>query len=320
MSVGDNISTSSLTFPMPDPSTPKVPINASAGHLCVHVEGTTAADVPFLFEQQPKRLGASFVASAALDVAFAALLIFVSRIPIRSATTAALLPDQPNANIIWLQVPGPGGGGGGGGNRMKEPPRKAELPGKDKITVPVSKPPQLETPKEVKNDPPPLQQVNIPAKVLASSTDSLSGIIEAVPGPPTPSLGSGSGGGAGTGTGTGIGSGNGSGLGPGSGGGTGGGIYQPGNGVTWPTVIKEVKPQYTSDAMRAKVQGVVVLQCIVNADGTVGNVEVVRSLDPTFGLDQEAIKAAKQWRFRPSMRLGQPVSVQVRLELEFTIR
>src|SRR5207247_2591679 len=102
-----------------------------------------------------------------------ALLVFVGRIPIRPVATTALLPDQPNANIIWLQTPGPGGGGGGGGNRMKEPPRKAELPGKDKITVPVSKPPQLETPKEVKNDPPPIQQVNIPAKVLASSSDTL---------------------------------------------------------------------------------------------------------------------------------------------------
>src|SRR5207253_2124953 len=100
----------------------------------------------------------------------------------------------------------------------------------------------------------------------------------------------------------------------------GGGIYHPGNGVTWPSVIKEVKPQYTSDAMRAKVQGKVVLQCVVKADGTIGDVEVIRSLDPTFGLDQEAIKAAKQWRFRPSMRLGEPVAVQVNIELEFSIR
>ncbi len=91
----------------------------------------------------------------------------------------------------------------------------------------------------------------------------------------------------------------GSGLGDGYGGGTGGGAYQVGNGVTRPDVIREVKPQYTSDAMRAKVQGTVLVQCVVRPDGSVGDVQVLRSLDPTFGLDQEAIKAARQWRFRP---------------------
>ena len=59
--------------------------------------------------------------------------------------------------------------------------------------------------------------------------------------------------------------------------------------------------------MRAKVQGTVLLECVVLPDGTVGDVEVVRSLDPTFGLDQEAIKAARQWRFAPGTRFGDPV-------------
>jgi len=318
--VGDNSSTSSLTFLMADSSTNEdVRVNASAGHLCVHVEGAHPAEVPFLFEQKPSRLGMSFAASAAFDIAFALFIVFISRIPVRPVSTAALLPDQPNMNIVWLQQPGPGGGGGGGGNRMKEPPRKAELPGKDKITVPVAKPPTLEM-KEVKNDPPPITPVNIPAKLLASATDTLPGVIESAPSAPSLSQGSGSGGGAGTGTGTGIGPGSGSGLGPGSGGGTGGGVYQPGNGVSFPVKVKEVRPQYTSDAMRAKVQGVVLLQCVVRPDGTVGDVQVVRSLDRDFGLDQEAIKAAKQWLFKPGMRLGEPVSVQVTIELTFTLR
>src|SRR5262245_57124674 len=127
----------------------------------------------------------------------------------------AVLPDQPNEHIIWLSEPGPGGGGGGGGNKMKEPPRQAELPGKDKITVPVEKPPKLEPPQQAKNEPNPIEQLNIPAKDLAAAQDSLPGAIEAPPGAPTISQGSGSGGGAGTGTGTGIGPGSGSGLGPG---------------------------------------------------------------------------------------------------------
>jgi protein TonB len=85
-------------------------------------------------------------------------------------------------------------------------------------------------------------------------------------------------------------------------------------------VLREVRPNYTSDAMRAKVQGVVVLECVVQPDGTVGDVHVTRSLDQTFGLDQEAIKAAKQWRFAPGSRMGEPVPVQISIELTFTLR
>jgi TonB family protein len=107
---------------------------------------------------------------------------------------------------------------------------------------------------------------------------------------------------------------------PGPGGGGGGGAFRPGAGITLPTVVREVKPAYTADAMRAKVQGSVWLECIVMPDGTVGDVKVTRSLDPIFGLDQEAIKAAKQWRFRPGMRQGQPVPVIITIELTFTLR
>jgi len=87
-----------------------------------------------------------------------------------------------------------------------------------------------------------------------------------------------------------------------------------------PRVLKEVKPQYTAEAMRAKIQGAVLVDCVVKADGTVGDVEVLRSLDKTFGLDQEAIKAAKAWQFEPGTRNGEPVPVRVTIELTFTLR
>src|SRR5437773_4183308 len=305
---------------MADPSLPPdVRVNASAGHLSVHLEGDHPVDVPFLFEQREKRIAPAFLGSLASHVAFGLLFVFLIRYSSNTTTVAAVLPEPPNANIIWLSQPGPGGGGGGGGNRMKEPPRQAELPGKDKLTVPVSKPPKVEM-QQVKNEPDPVAQLNIPAKSTAAALDSLPGAIQAPPGPPTLSQGSGTGGGAGTGTGTGVGPGSGSGLGPGSGGGTGGGVYRPGNGVTLPRVLREVKPQYTSDAMRAKVQGTVLLECVVRPDGTVGDVQVVRSLDPTFGLDQQAVAAARKWRFAPGTRLGEPVAVQITIELTFTLR
>ena len=309
-----------ISLPMADiPQAPGVGENLSAGHLSIHIEGAHPIEMPFLFEQQQKRIapaaGASFVAHIVVVVGIILLIKYAPR----GETSAAIVNEKPNEHIVWLSEPGPGGGGGGGGNQMKEPPRQAELPGKDKITVPVEKPKKLEPPKEVKNEPPPAQ-LNIPALTMAAAKDILPGAIDAPPGPPTLSQGSGSGGGSGTGTGGGIGPGNGSGLGPGSGGGTGGGFYRPGNGVLLPQLIREVKPAYTSDAMRAKVQGTVLVQCIVKQDGSVGDVEVLRSLDPTFGLDQEAIKAAKQWRFRPGTRFGEPVPVQITIELTFTLR
>jgi protein TonB len=289
--------------------------STSAGHLSVHLEGLHPADVPFLFEQQPKRIGLSLLASAAFDVLAATLLIFASRYA--PAATTTFLPEQLNTNMVWLAQPGPGGGGGGGGNQMKEPPRQAALPGKDKLTVPVEKPPSLEPPKQPKDEPNPVEQLLIPAKVLASAETSAPGIIDA--GPSTVSQGTGTSGGAGSGAGTGVGPGTGSGLGPGSGGGTGGGVYQPGNGVTPPVPTYVPKPQYTADAMRARIQGTVWVECVVQTNGSCSDTRVVRSLDQTFGLDQEAIKAAKQFRFRPGMRLGEPVAVLVTIELSFTL-
>ncbi len=239
---------------------------------------------------------------------------------------AARMPDTVRAplnsmyfaakDIIWLDQPGPGGGGGGGGNKMPEPPRKAEAPGKDKITVPAAKPPKLENPEPPKDEPKPAQ-IDIPAVAVASGVQEAPGALTGLPGT---SQGPGSGGGAGTGTGSGIGPGTGPGLGPGWGGGQGGGPYRPGNGVLSPRLLVEVKPSYTADAMRAKIQGVVTLEAVVLPDGSVGNVHVTRSLDQTFGLDQEAIKTVKKWRFAPGTRLGQPVPVLVEIELTFTLR
>ena len=315
--VRENIN--SVPFSMPVPLSHEAPANSSAGHLSVHLDQSHASDIPFLFEQQQKRMGPAVLASLLSHVAFAVFAFLLVRYGNSAVRGEPVLPENnPNA-IIWLSQPGPGGGGGGGGNQMKEPPRAAELPGRDKITVPVEKPPVIEAPQIAKVEPNPVEQLNIPAKELAASQDSLPGAIAA---PSTASLsqGSGSGGGAGTGTGSGIGPGRGSGLGPGSGGGTGGGVYRLGTGVSTPVLLREVKPQYTSDAMRAKIQGTVLVECVVRPDGTVGDVQVVRSLDSVFGLDQEAVRAAKQWRFRPGVRMGEPVPVLITIELTFTLR
>jgi protein TonB len=94
--------------------------------------------------------------------------------------------------------------------------------------------------------------------------------------------------------------------------------YRPGNGVSAPKLVKEVKPNYTPEARAAKIQGTVLLSAVVREDGTVSDVKVSRSLDTKYGLDAEAIKAAKQWTFNPGMRDGKPVAVLVAIELAFT--
>jgi len=95
--------------------------------------------------------------------------------------------------------------------------------------------------------------------------------------------------------------------------------YKPGDGVTSPVLIKEVKPNYTEGAMRRRVEGVVEMSVVVLRDGTVGeDVRVTKSLDEE--LDQQAIIAVKQWRFRPGTKDGEPVNVRVNIEMTFTLK
>src|SRR5262245_44256003 len=82
---------------------------------------------------------------------------------------------------------------------------------------------------------------------------------------------------------------------------------QVGAGVTTPRLVTQVKPRYTVEAMRAKVQGTVLVECVVEVDGTVRRARVARSLDPRFGLDQTAVDAVKEWRFEPGTKDGKPV-------------
>lgn len=295
---------------------PSIPV----GHLVVHLENEGhPPEVRFSFESQQPRVGGAAGASLLTHIAFVALFFLAVKYGAQPVTSSGLIqPDPINRQIVWLAEPGPGGGGGGGGNRSPEPPRKVELPGGDKITVPVVKVPTLDNP-DKPEDKEPEQNFDIPAKTMAADLNAIvPGVLDGTV--PSPSQGSGSGGGGGTGTGSGIGSGVGSGLGPGYGGGTGGGPYRPGNGVDPPRLLKKVDPQYTPDAMRAKVQGTVEIECIVQPNGTCSNIAVVRSLDPVFGLNQEAIRAVQQWRFVPGRKQGQEVPVIVTIELTFTLR
>ena len=98
-------------------------------------------------------------------------------------------------------------------------------------------------------------------------------------------------------------------------------MYDPKEeGVTLPRVVREVKPQYTQAAMDERIQGSVLLTTVVEADGTVGDVHITTSLDPMFGLDEQAVQAARQWRFRAGTKEGKPVAVRIAIELKFTLK
>jgi TonB family protein len=253
-------------------------------------------------EKGKARLGGSLGISLATHAGIVGLVLFAAA---QVTDQSVLELVQPAIPVVFLDRPGPGGGGGGSPDPA--PIKKAEIP-KPKIEPPpaVVKP-TMQMPVEVAPPPP-------PAVTVTSDISSIPGAITGLPN----AAPSGTGGGGGSGTG--VGGGKGSGIGPGEGGGFGGGVYRPGNGVVSPRLIYEVRPNYTSDAMRAKIQGVVTMEAVVMPDGSVGAVQITRSLDQTFGLDQEAIRTVKRWKFAPGTRQGQPVPVLVEIEMTFTLR
>jgi len=130
-----------------------------------------------------------------------------------------------------------------------------------------------------------------------------------------PSNGTGRGGGIGDGDGTGIGRGRGPGVGPGDGGDWGGGRRGLKIASTDPVVLFRVEPEFSEDARKAKLQGVVKLYAEVDINGVLRNIRVTQALG--LGLDEKAIEAVKQWRFRPATRNGKPVVAAAAIEVNF---
>ena len=281
--------------------------------------------------------GGALAASGALHASVLAGLLILGTMGMASEPVRR---EFTPVRLVFLATPGPGGGGGGGGLRQPAPPPKAQLKGAAPEHSPVPPPRPITTRRpepEPKRTPPvvpapaprpvdppapppapvPLPQVVAPVATTPAETADRAGVLADAP-VASESHGSGSGNGVGSGQGTGIGEGTGSGIGPGSGGGTGGGPYRPGSGITPPGLIREVKPDYTEEARRRGVEGDVVLEIVVRADGGVGGVKILQGLGG--GLDQRAVEAVRQWRFSPARRYGTPVDVLVEVAVEFTLR
>jgi periplasmic protein TonB len=202
-----------------------------------------------------------------------------------------------------------GGGGGGGAHDILLAP-KGKLP---KFEQEPLAPPMV-----VLNGHPKLEQepaIVVPKDLQLSDMPNLGDPRTSVVGPA--SNGTGELAGLGTGSGGGIGSGKGSGYGPGQGGGYGGGFYHVGGAVAAPQLIYAVDPEFSDEARRAKYQGICIVTLIVDAQGNPQRVQVVHHLG--MGLDQKAVAAVKQYRFKPATLQGKPVPVEVNVEVNFRI-
>jgi protein TonB len=252
----------------------------------------------------------------------AGVLLFLAaqRAPVRQELQAPRVVSLPA--IVWLDKAGDDGGGGSGGNESTSPAAPARRVGRDALTTPVSRPPDPLAP--AASDPPePEKGLDIPAVAMASGLETLPGAIQSQPGPPSvrDALGAGTGGGVGDRRGRGEGGGDGDGLGDGGPRGVGSGPYRLGaGGLTPPVPLYRGAPRYTPEAAHARVQGSVLVECIVQPTGRCSDLRIVRSIEPPFGLDREAIAAAGAWRFRPGVLGGRQVPVLVTIEVAFTIR
>jgi periplasmic protein TonB len=217
---------------------------------------------------------------------------------------------EPNL-AAWIPAVKPAKtGGGGGGDRSPLPASQGRAPrfAPRQFVPPSATPPQtailLMEPTLVGQADIKLPEVNLP----------MWGDPLAKPGPF--SSGPGSGGGIGSGSDGGIGPGKGPGYGPGEGGGLSG-VYTIGGLVSRPAVLYSVEPEYSEEARKARFQGVVVLSVVIDERGVPTNFKILQPLG--LGLDEKAVEAVRQWRFKPALRNGKPVAVQAQVDVTFRL-
>ena len=205
------------------------------------------------------------------------------------------------------------GGGGGGGDRSPLPASKGRLP---KQALRQFTPPMA----VVNNMNPKLSMepsIIVPPDVKLPDCPTCLNYGDPLGKIGPLSNGPGSGGGIGSGSGGGVGSGKGGGYGPGEGGGFGGGVFRVGGGVTAPSLLYKVEPEYSEEARKAKYQGTVLLYVQVDPSGKAVNIRVLHSLG--LGLDEKAMEAVKKWKFKPGVKDGKAVTVEAQIEVNFRL-
>lgn len=278
----------------------------------------TSRPIPVKDPMATERSPLSYAISAGINLAIVLIALFAFRHQIAKALPPKLV-DLGNVDIpAWKPVSPKGGaigGGGGGGDHDLVNPIKGRLPKIEKNPI--------VTPMVIRNDHPKLAvepAVNIQQNIKLPDNPALPNIgLLASNNNVVLSNGQGSHGGMGSGSGGGLGSGSGNGVGAGSGGNIGGGVYRVGNGVSAPVVTYSVEAEFSDEARRAKYEGTVLIGLIVDSQGNPQNVHVVRSLG--MGLDEKALEAVRQYKFRPAFnkQLGKAVPVMINVEVNFRL-
>jgi periplasmic protein TonB len=201
--------------------------------------------------------------------------------------------------------PGPSKAGGGGGAPDKLPAAKGKLP---KFAWTQFSRPMVNPPKDA--------QITMTPTVVGNPDIRLPNMNATNWGDP---LGHGLNDSMGNGRGNGVGNGTGNGVGPGEGYGTGGGPPTAGsNGYGTPACLYCPRADYSDEAMKVKVQGVVELIAIITPDGRVTDVHLAKGLG--LGLDEKAIEAVRTWRLKPALGPdGRPAAVRQLIEVTFQL-
>jgi TonB family protein len=95
------------------------------------------------------------------------------------------------------------------------------------------------------------------------------------------------------------------------------GVTEVGPGISPPQVIFQPDPDYPIAARKRKQQGTCVLALVVDENGRPRDVHVIRSVNKL--LDQNAIDAVTQWKFKPALREGKAVAVRTSVEVGFRL-
>ncbi|HEY4356970.1 MAG TPA: energy transducer TonB [Acidobacteriaceae bacterium] len=240
--------------------------------------------------------------------AHAAVILLIAVVVAAKVQIAA--PVRPTMAAVDLTVPVPPppmpksatmGGGGGQHDLTAATQGHLPKPAKDQIVPPMAPPtipPRLAVEPTVVMQPDlKIAENNMPNLGLPNST--LHGV----------SLGNGSG--------TGIGAGNGPGVGPGSGGNVGGGVMHWGGAIKAPVVIHQADAEFSEEARKAKFSGNVEVYLWVDEQGNPSHIRVARGVG--MGLDEKAIEAVRQYKFKPATLNGKPVKVDLTIEVDFRI-
>jgi protein TonB len=87
--------------------------------------------------------------------------------------------------------------------------------------------------------------------------------------------------------------------------------------MTQPEPVFRPDAEYTEEARKAQLNGRVVLSVVVETDGTTSNIQITKALG--MGLDQKAVEAVRQWKFKPATMAGKPVRARVNVEVVFRL-